>query len=153
MVLYHVSHVMKFFVHFCTLFGISCIFFTMFVAEAELKIKAPLSLQYELRQKKHIPQDKVLAQGRNYNLGFGFCSCSWKKSTIHFRLIHACDATPCNVKKAPKNYPKTFGFSLDPSSPILDNVQKQTTFFVEMTSLRQTSKYWIFFKFIASKGL
>ena len=51
---------------------------------------------------KHIQQDEVLAQGRNYYLGFGFCSCSWKQKNHQFRLIQACDATPCNVIKAQK---------------------------------------------------
>ena len=110
-----------YFVHFLEflVFFLQCL-----LLKAERQIKALLSLQYGLRWMKHVPQIEVVAQGRIYYLGFGFFSCSCKQKNHKFRLIQACDAIPCNLKKAQKNYPKTFGFGLDPSSPILDNLQK-----------------------------
>ena len=46
------------------------------------------------------------------------------KRTVKLRLIRAYDATPCDVKKAQKNYPKPIRFGLDHPSALLDNVQK-----------------------------
>ena len=71
------------------IFGIFCIFLQCLLLKAELKIKAPLSLQYELRWIKHFTQDKVPAQGKNDCLGFGFCSCSWKQKSHPF-LAYSC---------------------------------------------------------------
>jgi hypothetical protein len=41
-------------------------------------------------------------------LDLAFCPAPANKRTNNIRLIHTCDATPCNVKKAQKNYLKTF---------------------------------------------
>ena len=110
-------------------------FLKCLLLKADFQNKAPLSLQYGIRWMKHIPQDDVLATGRNNYSGFRFCSCSWKQKNHQFRPIQAFDATPCNVEKAQNNCPKTFGFGLDPSSPILDNLQKWATFWGRWLSL------------------
>ena len=71
------------------------------------------------------------------------------KSTIHFRHIHACDATPFNVKKAQKKTtPKLLDLGWTPLPPF-GWCLKVSIFFGGMASLRQTYEYWLFFLYTA----
>ena len=57
-------------------------------------------------------------------LDLAFAPAPANKRTIHFRLIHAFDATPCNVKKAQKKLPPKKFLRIVPFLPLLDNVQQ-----------------------------
>ena len=54
-----------------------------------------------------------------------FAPAPANKRTIHFRLIHTFDATPCNVKKAQKKLPQTFFIRIVPSLPPFGSNNKQ----------------------------
>ena len=104
--------------HFlCAFIGICGIFWQCLLLKEVLQIKDALSCSMCWGEWSIFLEIRFLLKVEFIIKDLASAPAPGNKRTIHLRLIHECDATPSNVKKAQKNYPKIFYSGWTPPPP------------------------------------